>query len=159
MGNSPNHIKFIKLHSRNRRTFFNIVATICVVSRRHTGIQDSPPALGDIWLQSLKNSTRVWLLSHRLKKTKDAFRLFPRTNEECAKLVGLPPGKSILHRWFIYAWIENLSCGTDKLVLLSPLIIHASLLSRSCPRKCCMLPTAVSECFGSLLCLIWKRRP
>ena len=83
---------------------------------------------------------------------------FPSTNEECAKLVGLPPGKSILRRWFICAWIENLSCGTDKLLLFSPLNIHSSLLSRSCPRKCCILPTAVSGCFCSLLCLIWKRR-
>ena len=62
-----------------------------------------------------------------------------------------------LHRWFIYARIENLSCGTDKLLLLSPLNIHSGLISRSCPQKCYILPIAVSGCFRSLPCLIWKQ--
>ena len=56
--------KFMKLHSRNGRTFFNIVVTYVLSQEDIQEIQDSPPVLGDIWLQSLKNSTRVWLLSH-----------------------------------------------------------------------------------------------
>ena len=44
----------------------------------------------------------------------------------------------------MFAWIDNLLCGTDKLLLLSPLNIHSSLLSRSCPWKCCILPTDAS---------------
>ena len=64
MGNSPNNIKFIELHSRNGREFFNTAATHVLFQEDIQEIQDSLPVLGGIWLQSLKNSTRVWLLSH-----------------------------------------------------------------------------------------------
>ena len=60
------------------------------------------------------------------KRTRMHFASFPGQisptnrlqNEEWAKLVCLPPEKSILHRWIIYSWIENLSSWTDKLLLL-----------------------------------------
>ena len=121
-----NHIKFIKLHSsKNGRTFFDIVVTHVLSQEDIQEIQDSPPVLCDIGLHLFENSTQVWFLYHKPKKAKDVFRLLPPTDEECAKLVGYPPGKSILDRWSIYAWIENLSCGTDKLLLLSPLNIHS----------------------------------
>ena len=42
----------------------------------------------------------------------------PWLAKELAELVDLPPGKIILHRYILYSWIKNLSCGTDKLLLL-----------------------------------------
>ena len=81
---SPNHIKFIKLRSRNRHTFFNIVVTHLLSQEDIQKIQDSPPVLGDIWLQWFNNATRFWLHSC---KTKDAFRLFrpdPRWHKQYA---------------------------------------------------------------------------
>ena len=44
---------------KERATFFNIVVTHVLSQEGIQKIQDSPPALGEIWLQSLKNSTRV----------------------------------------------------------------------------------------------------
>ena len=61
---SSNHIKFIKLRSRDWQTFVNIVVTHVLSQEDIQEIQDSPPVLGNIWLQSFKNSTRVLLLSH-----------------------------------------------------------------------------------------------
>ena len=63
---SLNHVKFIKLCSRNGRTFFNIVVTYVLSEEDIQEIQDSPPVLCDIqvWLESFKNSTLFWLLSH-----------------------------------------------------------------------------------------------
>ena len=74
------------------------------------------------WMQSFANSTQVWICSHLLNKAKDTFRQFSpingSQNEEWAKLVCLPPTTSILYGYFIYSWIEYLSCGTGKSLLL-----------------------------------------
>ena len=85
-----------QLHSRNWRTFFNVVVTNVLSQEDIQEIQDSAPALGGIWLQLLKNSTRILAPLSLAEKNKDVFRLFPPTDKECAKLVGFPPGQSIL---------------------------------------------------------------
>ena len=166
MGNSPNHINFIDLH----KTAFQELAHIfqycgytswCAVSRRHTGnprfstcprqrhfaaiVHELYPGLAPLSLAE-KDQEYVSFVSHYKRGMRQA-RLSSTRQEHPAQVI-------------LYAWIENLSSGTDKLLLLSPLNIHSILLSRSCLRKCCIiqciLPTAVSGCFRLLLCLIWN---
>ena len=88
----------MKLRSRNGRTFLNIVVTY-VLSQED--IQEKFKILHRprSHLAAIAQEFNPGLAPLSLaKRTKDAFRSFPPTNEECAKLVGLPPGKSILHR-------------------------------------------------------------
>ena len=161
MGNSPNHINFIDLH----KTAFQELAHIfqycgytswCAVSRRHTGnprfstcprqrhfaaiVHELYPGLAPLSLAE-KDQEYVSFVSHYKRGMRQA-RLSSTRQEHPAQVI-------------LYAWIENLSSGTDKLLLLSPLNIHSILLSRSCLRKCCIiqciLPTAVSGCFRLLL--------
>ena len=88
--------QFIKLRSRNGGMFFNIEVTHVLSQDYIQKIQDSPPVSGDIWLVQELNPGLAPL------------SFIPPTDEECAKLVSLSPGKSILHRSFICEWIENL---------------------------------------------------
>ena len=77
MRNSPNDIKFIKLCSTYGCTFFNIVVPY-VLSKDFQEIQNSAPVLSDLLLQSPSIGS---------------------SNEEWAKLLGLPPAMNTLHRF------------------------------------------------------------
>ena len=77
------------------------------------------------WMHLFANSTRIWFRSHLLEKTKDAFRQFSpingSPNEDWAKLIGLPPAKSILYGYLYtrelntchVALISRWSCAAD----------------------------------------------
>ena len=79
MGNSLNHIKSIKvLTSLKEYSHCFIKANqkktaVSMGNSANQEIQDSPPVLGDIWLQLFKNSTWFWLLSHKLKRPRMSF--------------------------------------------------------------------------------------
>ena len=162
MGTSPNHIKFIKLRSRNSTQFSILWLQMCCVKKTYRKFKILHPSS----VTFCCNHSRIqhtWLLSHKLKtETKDVFLSFPPTNEECAKLVGLPQERSSC-TGDLYAHelktcpVELTSCYCNSIVFSTQ---HpSSPLSRSCPQKCCILPTAVSGCFHSLLYLVWKLLP
>ena len=109
---SPNH--FIKLRSRNWRTFSILRLHMCCLNPRF--------------------STRLWWHLAAIVQPEFGSSLIrspiPMRNE---------PSSSVFHQERA-SCTENLSCGTDKLLLFSPLNIPSSLLSRFCPQKCCILP-------------------
>ena len=73
----------------------------CVIPGNIQEIEDSPLAVRDLWLQSFASSTWLGFLSHLLKDQGCVSPVFPTNGspiKEWAKLVGLQPGKSILHR-------------------------------------------------------------
>ena len=121
--NSSNHdIKFIKLCSRNRCSFINIVVAYVLSPRRLPG-NPRFSALPLWTFAAIVSKFNPALVPLYFAEKNQHFASFPLSmacqtwNKQCAKLVCLPPGKSILHRWFTYSWIDNLSCGTDKLLL------------------------------------------
>ena len=60
------HLKWLSFQERCQQAhIFNMIAIIHVLSQEDIQeIPDSPPVLGNIWLQSFKDSTRDWLFSH-----------------------------------------------------------------------------------------------
>ena len=132
-----------QLHSRNWRTFFNVVVTNLLSQEDIQEIQDSAPALGGIWLQLLKNSTRILAPLSLAEKNKDVFRFFFPTDKECAKLVGFPSGQSIL-QWTCTGVIYTYELKTQhplrpNLKILSPKMLHIA-------NRCFwMLPFATSS--------------
>ena len=107
MRNSSNHIKFIPMNSRNEHTFFDVVVPY-VLSQQD--IQENLRfSTCPSWPLA---ATRVQPGSGHQGSVSPVFPFQWLTNEEWAKFVGLPSEKNILHRWFIYSWIENSLCGT-----------------------------------------------
>ena len=158
MGNSPNHFEFIKMCSRNGCTFI-LWLHMCCLKKTYRKFKIFHPS-----------SVRFGYNRPRIQPGSGSSLISWKRPRMCFVRFPLPMrnalSSSVFHSErasYISAWIENFLCGsysgTDKLLLLSPLNIQPSLVSRSSPRKCCKLLTAVSGCFCSLLCLIWKRQP
>ena len=160
MGNSPNHINFLSCIPGTDAHFSMLWLQICCLKktyRKSKILNLSSTATfccNCSWIVPWSGSSLIsW------KRPRMCFVRFPLPMRNALS-------SSVFHSErasYISAWIENFLCGsysgTDKLLLLSPLNIQPSLVSRSSPRKCCKLLTAVSGCFCSLLCLIWKRQP
>ena len=175
----PNHIQFIKLCSRNRWTFFNIGFLICCSNFQEEiqEIQDSPPVLRQLWLQSFANSTQVsGLVSPSFtEKLKHVFPLYSPTNgssnEEWARLVSLSPGErassqvfNILINWSLVMWnwqadVVVLQMGNTQIItVIIALMIAGHWHSITTTLSLCGGTTAFLRRSGSC-CLGWLLRP